>query len=83
MEARGEVKRTDLEFVRVAPAGLVEVAEAKSADRAGSLGVVVVVEVAEKPWNWEVKASYCFWRMGRWSARETALLEGCQWLFWL
>lgn len=58
--------------------GLVEVllAWAKSAARAGSFGCVrVEFELgAEKPWNWDVRSSNCFWRPGRESAMVAALL---------
>lgn len=74
VEGWGEEKRTDLGFLEE---GLVDLASAKSAARAGSLGVVVVADVAEKPWNWEVRASYCFWRVGRESVMVRALLGVC------
>lgn len=36
---------------------------AKSAAREGSLGWERVLGVADgKPWNWEVRSSYCVWR---------------------
>ena len=54
----------------------VEVACAKSEASAGSFGDVSVstVDGDEKPWNCEVRSSYCFWRSGRASEMEAALL---------
>lgn len=54
------------------------VAWAKSSAREGSLGCVVVDEVdgLEKPWNCEVRSSYCFCREGRASAMLSAFLFG-------
>lgn len=58
--------------------GLVEVllAWAKSSARAGSFGCVRVELLlgAEKPWNWDVRSSNCFWRPGRESEIVAALL---------
>lgn len=56
--------------------GFALVAWAKSAARLGSLGCVRVdaVDGEEKPWNWEVRSSNCFWRLGRESAMVAAFL---------
>jgi len=62
---------------------VVDVAWAKSSARAGALGWVRVEdeEGVEKPWNWEVRSSSCFWRVGRETAMLAALLYCYQPLF--
>lgn len=55
---------------------VVLLAWAKSAARVGSLGCVRVFVVAgeEKPWNWAIRSSNCFWRPGRESLMFAAFL---------
>ena len=61
-------RRLDVEAEPAAPAGGdVDVAWSKSSASIGSFGCVSVdvVEGEEKPWNCDVRSSYCFCRPGR------------------